>query len=143
MFTCYLLSSARSRRELVDGSIVIFASVDRGTVKVSKYIDNHPIVGKAAIRRTLEGVNNSLSPVAANRTQLENSATAQATFTCGPIEVAGLVKNKVTERTIAVWSLLEAVNQVLRPFSYRLWRQFVNGANSISSTIISRAVNVT
>ena|SRR5215470_6786403 len=91
-----------SRRELIDASVVILTSVDRGSIKVAK-IGNHSVIGKSAIRRTFEGMNNSLGPFAAgNRTQLKNGTAAQAAFTRGSIKIATCIKNKITNRTIAV-----------------------------------------
>ena len=115
----------------------------RGAVKVSKCVDNHPIVGEAAIGRTLERMNNSFRPLArANGTQLKNRATAQTAFTGRSIKIASYVKNKITNGTIAVRSLLEAVNYFLGPFADRLWGELIDSANSVSSTIVSRPVDI-
>jgi len=56
------------RRELVHGPVIVVATVNRGAVEVSKPIDDHPVVSKRAVWRTLEGMNNTLHPLtAANR----------------------------------------------------------------------------
>src|SRR6266516_2979332 len=39
-------SLSHSGRELVDGAIIVHASMDGGAVKVSKPIDDHPVVSK-------------------------------------------------------------------------------------------------
>ena len=115
----------------------------RGAVKVSKCVDHHPSVGEAAIGRTLERMNNSFRPLTrANGTQLKNRATAQAAFTGGSIKIASYVKNKITNGAIAVRSLLEAVKYLLGPFADRLWGELIDSANSVSSTIVSRPVDI-
>ena len=135
--------SACSGRELVDGSVVVFAPVHRGAVKVSKCVDHHPIVGETAIGRALERMNNSFRPLArANGTQLKNRATAQTAFTGRSIKIASYVKNKITNGTVAVRSLLEAVKYLLGPFADRLWGELVNRANSVIPTIVSRPVDI-
>src|SRR4029453_13412103 len=132
-----------SGRELVDASVVVVASVDCGAVKVSKCIDNNPIVGKAAIGRTLAGGNNSLVQFArGNGSQLKNRATAQTTFTRRSIQVASVVKNKIADGAIAVRSFLEAVNYFFRPFTDRLWGELVNSPDTISSAVVSRSINI-
>ena len=59
------LTPRDSGRELVDGSVVVIAPMNGGAVKVSEPIDNHPVIGKRAIWRTLEEMNYSLGPLAA------------------------------------------------------------------------------
>ena len=59
--------TTRSRREFVDAPVVVVASMNRGAVKVSTCIHKHPIVGRGAIRRTLEGMNYSLGPLTAGQ----------------------------------------------------------------------------
>ena len=66
-----------SGRELVHATVVCSTAVNCGAVKISERIDNHAVIGKAAIGRTLERVNYTFAPLtAANVTELENSATA-------------------------------------------------------------------
>ena len=66
-----------SRRELVDATVVVIAAVNRGTIEVSKRIDNHAVIGKTAIGRTLESVNYSFGPLTATGgTYFKDCATA-------------------------------------------------------------------
>ena len=68
-FAVYHKPCAYSGRELVDGSVVIIAPVNGGSVEITKPINDHSVIGKRAIRRALEGMNYSLDPLtAANRT---------------------------------------------------------------------------
>ena len=63
----FLRPSAYSGRELVDGSVVVIAPMNGGAIKVSEPIDDHPVIGKRAIWRALEGMNYSLGPLTAGK----------------------------------------------------------------------------
>src|SRR6267154_5939103 len=52
-----------SRRELVDATVVVIAAVNCGPVEVSKRINDHPVIPKTAIGRTMESVNYSFGPL--------------------------------------------------------------------------------
>jgi hypothetical protein len=58
-------SLSYSGRELVDGAVIVVAPVNSRAVKASEPIDHHPVIGKCAIGRTREGVNNALGPLTA------------------------------------------------------------------------------
>ena len=65
---CCVLHCAALRRKLVDAAVVVAAAVNGRTVEISESINDHPVVGKATIRRASERMNNTLSPLsAANR----------------------------------------------------------------------------
>ena len=65
---CCVLRCAALRRKLVDGTVVVRTAVHSGAVEVSESIDDHPVVGKPSIWRTLKRMNNALCPLtAANR----------------------------------------------------------------------------
>src|SRR5438876_10127959 len=135
---------AYSGRELVDGSVVVNASMHGGAVKVSERIDNHPVIGKRAIWGPLEHMNYSLHPVtAANGAQLKDGAQAQTTLTRSPIEIAGRVKNKIADGAIAVGSALEAIEYFLPPFAVSPRSQLVRSADIISPAVISGSIDIT
>jgi hypothetical protein len=53
------------RRQLIDTSVVVIAAMDRGAVEVSESINDQSVIGKRAIWRACEGMNNTLGPLAA------------------------------------------------------------------------------
>src|SRR6478672_5537496 len=75
------LRCAASRRKLVNAAVVVGAAVNSRAVKISESIDDHAIVGKPAVWRTRERMNDALSPLpAAYRSELEDCASPSTAF---------------------------------------------------------------
>src|SRR5712692_8404882 len=106
------------RREFVDRTFVVDATVYGCAIEIPHCISQHSVVAEGTVRRAVESMDYTLSPASIVKRQLEDRA---ATASVGPAfagdaeQIAGRVHDEIANGAAAVVSAREVVEDCFLP----------------------------